>query len=63
MVMHWLCRHRVSSNIHVVGSHCTADLVSLHVEAPDHLLWVLPALCSSDQTPTEISGVVNRKIH
>lgn len=42
------------------GSHCRADLVSLHGEGPD-LLQVLSSVRSFDQTPAEISGVVKQK--
>lgn len=47
--------------IHVRGSRCLVDLVSVHKEGSDHLLWLFPVLCSSDQTPPEIHGVVNGK--
>lgn len=49
--------------LHVWGSHCRADLVSLQGEVPDHLLQVLSSVYSFDQMPKEITGVINRKLY
>lgn len=61
MDMHQLCRHRTSSKMYVWGSHCRADLVSLHGEGPDISCRSFQMFYSFDQTE-EITGGVNRKL-